>query len=253
MPLRKLWNSLCGRTHGATENTVDAESAAATQRETPEPSPIASTPKAAAASASPIAAKRSEPNRSELKSSRPAKPVAAQPAAAPSAAAPAAKPARGILGFGSRSVEPALCKLLKPLKIGSLLEVGVDDGARALAIVATVQASNPETKLRYCAIDAFEMGEGPVTLMQFHQRVRAEGVSPQIFPDSIDNGLIRVCHTIGRVDVVVIGVPTDKWQNPNTIAMLRRVCHPETIVFYSENGKWERFADTAAPAIRKAA
>ncbi|GAA4463797.1 hypothetical protein [Novipirellula rosea] len=248
MPLRKLWNSLCGRTHGATENTVDAESAAATQRETPEPSPIASTPKAAAASASPIAAKRSEPKRSEL-----AKPVAAQPAAALSAVTPAAKPARGILGFGSRSVEPALCKLLKPLKIGSLLEVGVDDGARALAIVATVQASNPETKLRYCAIDAFEMGEGPVTLMQFHQRVRAEGVSPQIFPDSIDNGLIRVCHTIGRVDVVVIGVPTDKWQNPNTIAMLRRVCHPETIVFYSENGKWERFADTAAPAIRKAA
>ncbi|WP_442509114.1 hypothetical protein SH528x_000664 [Novipirellula sp. SH528] len=243
MPLRKLWNSICGRTHGATENTVAAESAAPTQRETPDRSPAASTPK------------RSETKRSDRVKPVAAQPVVAQPAAAKPAAvqAPAAKPARGILGFGSRSVEPALCKLLKPLKISSLLEVGVDDGARALAIVATVQASNPETKLRYCAIDAFEMGEGPVTLMQFHQRVRAEGVSPQIFPDSIENGLIRVCHTIGRVDVVVIGVTTDRWQNPNTISMLRRVCHPETIVFYSENGKWERFADTTAPAIRKAA
>ncbi|WP_040770304.1 hypothetical protein [Novipirellula maiorica] len=236
MPLRKLWNSICGRTHGATENAAAAESAAPMPRETRQSGQaVSNTSKSASATAS--------------KHSAAAKPVASSVAAQPAAA----KPARGILGFGSRNVEPALCKLLKPLKIGSLLEVGVDDGARALAIVATVQASNPETKLRYCAIDAFEMGEGPVTLMQFHQRVRGEGVSPQIFPDSIDNGLIRVCHTIGRVDVVVIGAATDKWQNPNTIAMLRRVCHPETIVFYSENGKWERFADTTAPAIRKAA
>ncbi|GAA5507852.1 hypothetical protein [Novipirellula caenicola] len=246
MPLRKLWNSICGRTHGATENTDAADSAVPKQGETPQRSAaVSKPPRPATVAASPAAAPRSAAKQSEAQASESAK-----PAAVPS---PTAKPSRGILGFGNRSVEPALCKLLKPLKIGSLLEVGVDDGARALAIVATVQASNPETKLRYCAIDAFEMGDGPVTLMQFHQRVRGEGVSPQIFPDSIDKGLIRVCHTIGRVDVVVIGAATDKWQNPNTIAMLRRVCHPETIVFYSDNGKWERFTDTTAPAIRKAA
>ena len=238
MPLRKLWNSICGRTHGAPENTVAADSAAPTQREIQQ--------RSVAASQTPLSAPTREPKRSEPVKSAAAYPVGAKPAAAQPLAA---KPSRGILGFGNRSVEPALCKLLKPLKISSLLEVGVDDGTRALAMVATVQASNPETKLRYCAIDAFEMGEGPVTLMQFHQRVRGEGVSPQIFPDSIENGLIRVCHTIGRVDVVVIGAATD----PNTIAMLRRVCHPETIVFFSENGRWERFADTTAPAIRKAA
>ncbi|TWU22136.1 hypothetical protein Pla52o_31840 [Novipirellula galeiformis] len=237
MPLRKLWNSICGRTHGATENTAAADPAAApSQPERQNARSAASTPAAV------------QPAATAKATATASKPIAA---AKPVVAAPA----RNILGFGARPVEPALCKLLKPLNVGSLLEVGVDDGSRALAIVSTLQASHPETKLRYCAIDAFEMGDGPVTLMQFHQRVRGEGVCPQIFPDSIENGLIRVCHTVGRVDVVVLGVSVERWKNPNTIAMLRRVCHPETIVFYNENGKWDRFADTEASTagIRKAA
>ena len=57
MPLRKLWNSICGRTHGAPENTVAADSAAPTQREIQQ--------RSVAASQTPLSAPTREPKRSE--------------------------------------------------------------------------------------------------------------------------------------------------------------------------------------------
>ncbi len=230
MPLRKLWNSLCGRP-------------------TLEPKEIENTEPQS--SVKQTSAKKANATTPE-KTAGPR--LATLPTSNTKGNEVTTKPARNRFGFGGeRNAEPLLCKLLAPLKITSILEVGVDDGSRAIAVVNALHAANPETKLRYCAIDSFEMGDGSVTLMQFHQRVRAEGVNPQIFPDSIENGLIRVVHTVGLVDVVLLGVSKNRWDNDVTISKLQRVCHAGTAVFYSEGGKWHRWTDAAVTSVRRAA
>ena len=173
--------------------------------------------------------------------------AAAQPAAADPGpgqkAAPAAKqtPAsRGVLGIGRRSPHAALCKLVRPLRPVSVLEISVGDGSRAAAVLRTLAKEQPETPLRYVAIDQFELAGGPVTLKQFHQRLRQEGIRPQVFPDSVERALTRVAHTVGAVDLVLIADASDAWQTPQRQWLLDRVTHRESVILRLDGDQWRR-------------
>ena len=151
------------------------------------------------------------------------------------------KPAsRGILGIGIRGPHGSLCKLLRPVQAQTVLEVGVGDGTRAIAALQTLAANNPG--IRYAAIDQFELAGGPLTLKGFHQALRtAELRRAQIFPETIERGLLRVATTIGPVDLVLIAAPPDRWQTPAVRALIARVTHANTVVFFEEGDTWNRY------------
>jgi hypothetical protein len=141
-----------------------------------------------------------------------------------------------LFGGGPHS---GLCKQLKGVSVTSLLEISVDDGSRAIAILEALQAS--QQSARYSAIDTFEMGGGRLTLKQFHQRLRAQGIRPQLFPATIDLGLMRVAQTIGPVDLIVIGAAIEHWQTVNTLPLLPRVSHNKTLILYRDGEQWKRY------------
>ncbi len=146
--------------------------------------------------------------------------------------------ARGIFGGGPHA---ALCKLVKSVDANSVLEISVDDGSRALAVLETLVKTNKN--VRYMAIDQFEMADGPVTLKQFHQTLRSREFRPQLFPETMERGLIRVAHTIGTVDLVLIAAPPKSWQTPEIQPLLSRVTHQESLVLYQdEEGTWTKFS-----------
>ncbi|TWU39007.1 hypothetical protein Q31b_40870 [Novipirellula aureliae] len=238
MSLLKLWNSLCGRS--ATEKP-ETEASAST-------SEIGETTPAVSQASQ---GREPEANANETKTSVPK-------TGTTKTATTKTTVAKGLFGFGRSNVESGLCKLLAPLKVASLLEIGVGDGSRAVAVVSAIQKNNPGSPLRYCAIDSFEMASSPehneaaMSLMQFHQRLRSAGISPQIFPGSLDQELLRLCHTVGRVDVVLIAEDAPSWQNPTTLRNLQRVCHETTVVFHGDAGTWKRYQTTLAET-RKAA
>ena len=154
---------------------------------------------------------------------------------------------RGIFGGGPHA---GLCKQIKSVDVDSILEISVEDGSRALAVLQAVQKRNENA--RYIAIDQFEMAGGPVTLKQFHQTLRASGFRPQVFPETMERGLIRVAHTIGTVDLVLIAAAPVTWQTPQLLALLSRVTHQETLVLYREEEEtWKKFA-TQNPQRRAA-
>jgi len=238
MSLKKLWNSLCGRSAAETPKPE----ALATTSTTGPTTPGASHAAAVRASVT----KTVDTKTVDTKASLP-KPSIAKRAAT-----------KGLFGLGRSNVESGLCKLLSPLKVASLLEIGVGDGSRAIAVVSAIQKNNPDSSLRYCAIDSFEMSDAPendeaaISLVQFHQRLRSEGISPQIFPGSLDQELLRLCHTVGRVDVVLVSENAQRWQNPTTLRNLQRVCHDTTVVFHRDAGTWKRY-QTESTETRKAA
>jgi hypothetical protein len=145
--------------------------------------------------------------------------------------------------FGGGGPHGALRKLVEPLQAATVLEISVGDGSRAIAILQTLGDSQ---QVRYVAIDQFEMSGGEVTLKDFHKTMRSEGIRPHVFPEPINRGLLRVANTIGPVDLVIIATGTDQWQTPETLSLLARVTHGETVVLFQDEESWERF-EPASP------
>lgn len=143
-----------------------------------------------------------------------------------------------------------LCKRIKSVSANSILEISVEDGSRALAVLEAIEKNNQN--VRYVAIDQFEMAGGPVTLKQFHQTLRSKGFRPQLYPDTIERGLIRVAHTIGTVDLVLIAAEREAWQTPNLLPLLSRVTHHGSLILYrGDEQTWNEY-QTPAPERRAA-
>ncbi len=183
------------------------------------------------------------------RSHSPVKPDDQPLAERPSAAKP--KPTgRGILGIGGRGPHAALCKLLRSVDARTVLEISVGDGTRAVAVLHALAAGTEN--IRYAAIDQFEMSGGPITLKQYHRSLRAENIRAQLFPDTIERGLVQVGSTIGAIDLVLIGTEPNVWQTPTVQALLPRITHSQSVVLYRDGETWNRYQPTASN-LRRAA
>ncbi len=180
-----------------------------------------------------------------------AQPTTPRPLANPSDASPAGKPAvskRSVFDLVSGGPHGPLCRMIKKTGAGSVLEVGVGDGTRAEAVLRTLLKSRPDPAIRYIAIDQFELAGGPVTLKQFHQQIRAIGVKPSLIPMPTVQGLTRVAHTFGSVDLVLLAdAEIDAIDH-----VLARVTHPESLVLRFDGQTWQPL-ERQSQGIRRAA
>lgn len=189
MPLRKLWNSICG-----TQKTEPAE---ASPTKNPE------------VRASPTNQKR-------------------QPKAQ--------APKRGILNLVSKGPNAALCRHIKKLKASTVLEVGIGDGTRAEDIIQTLRSTDPNAKIHYSVIDQFEMNGGEVTLKDYHQNLRTIGVTPNLIPMPVEQGLHRVANTVGFIELIVLGEVDMTAVAP----VLERITNESTVVLKSSEDGWQK-------------
>ncbi len=134
----------------------------------------------------------------------------------------------GMFGGGPHS---GLCKQLKR----SVLEIGVGDGSQAIAVMETL--SRQSESIRYYAVDEFEMAGG-VNLKQFHQTLRNHNIHPQLFPGPVDRGLMKIAHTIGSVDLILMANTSVIDNNPAVAGMLSRISHEGTSVLVARNETW---------------
>ena len=158
--------------------------------------------------------------------------------------------ARATFGLFGGGTSGTLRKRLKSISANSVLEIGVDDGARAIAVMDAVSKTSPAT--RYVAIDEFEMAGG-VNLKQFHQTLRNHGIRPQMFPGCVERGLMQVAHTIGAIDLILISNPDAVDSNPVAIGLLERISHCGTTILALEDDAWNPRQVSSSDATRRAA
>ena len=212
MPLRKLWNALRGHHPSAGQLPKDSGTRETGHRVSRERDATASTKQT----------------------------MAAPDVAKPTHAKPSAKKSRRILGL-SRSPHTSLCRLVKQSNAKSVLEIGVSDGTRAIAVVQTLSKADPKHPIRYAAIDQFELAGGEVSLLQFHRELRKNDIRPQIFPSDIESGLTRVAYTLGAVDLILMSesAAADKSVSENDWhRLLQRVTHQESVVLRQSGDQW---------------
>lgn len=179
----------------------------------------------------------------------PTTPVGSTSELAPTAAAPARKPAkRSVLDLVSGGPHGSLCRMIKKCGAASVLEIGVGDGSRAAAVLAALLKPQPEADLKYIAIDLFEMGDGPLTVKDFHQQVRTIGITPNLVPMPCQQGLTRVAHTHGAIDLILIADPKVDTCDP----LLQRVTKATSLVLRWDGQSWQQI-DVNKSQSRKAA
>ncbi len=181
-------------------------------------------------------AKPTKPKRSALKSQQPAQPSAVKPDRVAKVAKrqPAAK--RGVLDFVSGGPHASLCRMIKKSGATRILEVGVGDGTRAMAVLSTLAKSKPGAELKYIAIDLFEMGDGQLTLKEFHQQLRTINVKPHLIPMPYEQGLVRVVHTFGTVDLLLLADQDLDSCDP----LIARVTDSSSLVLHFDGQNWKQ-------------
>ena len=150
------------------------------------------------------------------------------------------KPKLGLKDLVGGGAQASICRLVKRSGATSVLEIGIGDGSRALAVAKSLVEANPDENVRYAAIDMFEMGDGPVTLKEFNQQLRAQNVKPSLVPLPLEAGLARVSSTLGIMDLVLIAEPAEDVDLQQLEAALKRLTTTSSSVFHLVDQKWTK-------------
>ncbi|MGV3486812.1 MAG: hypothetical protein ACO1RT_20520 [Planctomycetaceae bacterium] len=140
-------------------------------------------------------------------------------------------------------------KLIGNRTVRSILDIHAGDGSRAVEILESLVDSEGVSP-NYIAIGLFEQADEPLTVRQFHQKVRSAGGNAVVIPMSLAAGLRRLSQTIGTVDLLIIDGHEAQLQDAETVRWLRRVTSPDSLVLRRDTaGRWQ----PAAALSRKAA
>lgn len=223
MPLKKLWNSLCGRS---------------TEPKVAEPTPTEPTVVVKAVAEPRIAV----PTSASI--------LAAEVRANPQPVASAEPARRNLFSFKAKGEHDGLIRLIRQSRPTSLLEIGVGDGSRMPAILASLAADSTADataddavrEIKAAVIDQFELGNGTVSLRDYHRHLNGLAVRPAIFPEPLHSGLVRIANRLGRMDVIVVDASVIASVDPAVVetlyASIGKVMHPGTIVLSHQSGKW---------------
>ncbi len=247
MSLRKIWNSLCGRSENS-DTTANPETIAAQPAAPAAPRKAAEVAVAPTATTAPATAKPA----TRRTASRPAAPVVAE--AKPAATAPQiTPPKRSVLSMLSRGEHDALLKIVGDKQPTSILEIGVGDGSRMPAILAMLDQSEIEQGVvKAIVIDEFELGSGDVAMRDYHRQLAGLTIRPVIFPESVGRGLVNVAHRFGAIDLILVDAKTDETNSEALASFLGKVTHSATTVLTNTTGKWTT-RQTGSEQTRRAA
>ena len=159
-------------------------------------------------------------------------------------------PAKSSFGIFAAKPHGSLQKHLKTITAASVLELGVGDGSQAIAVMEALSSNS--NSIRYFGVDEFEMAGG-VNLKQFHQTLRNHGIHPQLLPGSVDRGLMKIAHTFGSVDLILVANTVEIDSNPAITGLLARISHEETVVLVARNDTWNPLQVSSVKRARRAA
>ena len=257
MALGKLWNAFFGKS-AAVETGVPAANNAPNASQ-PVSSPPVSRPLASPAVTVPAQASVIAPvdqpaaktitkvkRKAVAKGKKPVTPVAEV------AAAPVVEPPRRTPPI-ARPQQNAWTKHVAGRSIGSILDTRLGDGARAVEVLQAIVCDSVPTP-KYIAIDLFDLGNGRLTLMEFHQRIRRVGGNPVAIPADLSSGLRQLSQTHGTVDLVLLDGSEIDLTSLEFRRLLARVTHSESLVLHrDERGSWHSVPAAVAATKRTGA
>jgi len=107
----------------------------------------------------------------------------------------------------------AIFQYLRKHSIKSMVELGVRDETRSLAMVRLAQYRRPGEEIRYAGIDLFEArttSQSPLTLKQMHQAMNRSKAAVRLIPGDAFGALARAANQLQGTDLLVISAGHDE-------------------------------------------
>jgi len=132
----------------------------------------------------------------------------------------------------------AWSKLIGGHPIGTILDTHLGDATQATELLEAIVCDAVPTP-KYIAIDTFELANGGLSVLEFHQRIRRVGGKAVPIPGSIDDGLRHLSRTLGTVDLVLLDESNHDWTSSETRRLLSHVTHGKTLLLRRDSrDKW---------------
>lgn len=132
----------------------------------------------------------------------------------------------------------AIYRAIRRGGVRNIVEMGLGDGRRAERMIRLVQSRQPGARVRYTAIDPFEMraaGDGPgLSLKAAYRRLKATGAKVQVVPGDPLAALSRVANSLLRTDLLLISADQDEASLQQAWFYVPRMLHSGSQVFFEE-------------------
>lgn len=107
----------------------------------------------------------------------------------------------------------SLFQYLRKHSVRSMVELGLRDEKRSLAMVRLAQYRQPGEEIRYAGIDLFDARPAdatPLKLKQMHQAMNRSGAAVRLIPGDAFGGLARSANQLQGTDLLVISAGHDE-------------------------------------------
>lgn len=142
--------------------------------------------------------------------------------------------------FSKPTGDRLLFRTLERLRPRKILELGIDDGARAGRLISVSQRYAPGDELRYVAVDLFEARPATaphrLSLKQAHSLLKATGARVQLVPGDPYSALSRIANSIRENDLVLISANQDPAALEQAWFYLPRMLHERSVVLRQSGG-----------------
>lgn len=141
-----------------------------------------------------------------------------------------------LLHLSKPAGERIVYKATKGRPISSVLEVQLSGWQRTERLIAWLRSQGNTGPLRYVAVDLFDISDRAesIELKAFHQRLAAQGLKPLPIPGTPEQGLPRVIHTLGAIDLVLVDLPPEQQADPVIASLLARVVHQDSVLLVQD-------------------
>jgi hypothetical protein len=156
--------------------------------------------------------------------------------------------------------ERPLCEYLIKTPIGSVLQLGMGNGALTRKVLQMARPAGADGVIRFAGVDAFESAEAVqqhMKLKDAHRMCAELGVKAHLIPGELKSALPRVAVTILPSDLLIVEQSGDEsaTQNDTLMQWLPRLSHSGSAVFVRQGirSKFERIYVPIPNQARQAA
>ncbi len=128
--------------------------------------------------------------------------------------------------------ERAVFRSLSKIKPQRIVEVGMDNGERAIDLIELAQRQRPTVEIRYTGLDLFDAKPAaePLQLKDAHCMLKSTGATVQLIPGDPLQTLTRVANNLTSTDILVLSADVMNAGEPDWY-YVPRMLNDHSVVF----------------------
>ena len=146
--------------------------------------------------------------------------------------------------FSKPICDRAIYQLIRKHKFRSIVEIGLEDGARSGNMIRIAKKFGVSPNVRYTGVDLFDARDSSqvnLPLIEVHRRLKGENTKTQLVPGDIRTAIPQIANSHVRTDLIVISAGFDEASLDASWLYFPRMLHSGSLVLiqHTPGGKFD--------------